>query len=509
MKKMLAFLLAAMFLCFAGAACALEAQEEPTLPVNPYRLEAVALASLELPKSPMLLRGSGLSVALSEPTGDYFEQGLTWIATGAGGDGSYQYLFQLIDPDDRFPNARVHGNQPYSASNTFSYLFVVPGAYSLRCWIRDGAGKIAYNVYDFEIADDGRPTTGQVVQEIVAKCRAEGVTGDFETALWLHDWITSHACYDYSYSYYSADGVLIRGTGVCDSYSKAYQLLLEEAGIWADRVTSTSHAWNIALLDGRYYQIDPTWDDPGSATVPVSGNEDHSYFGLTDAIMTVDHSYTPSQERPCVSYDDNYYIHTGRVDAWIDQPGADLGEDGKLKPSDRSLGEAVAAGLGEYRLRYGFDVPEYYRRENGGYGQGKEQIVYGLSAYAMSLRTWPVDGGTMPLEIGYSAADKRISVSVVLDGTLLSVPGGLASIGEEAFAGDGGFMAAALPEGLESIGARAFADCENLWKVVVPDSVTQIAPDAFEGSPRVNLVCGEGSVAAAYAGEYGVNCVIE
>ena len=45
----------------------------------------------------------------------------------------------------------------------------------------------------------------------------------------------------------------------------------------------------LALLDGDWYHIDPTWDDP----LP-DGRERHTYFCLTDAEMARDHSWDTS-----------------------------------------------------------------------------------------------------------------------------------------------------------------------------------------------------------------------
>ncbi|MBR1820790.1 MAG: leucine-rich repeat protein [Clostridia bacterium] len=503
MKKLLIVVLVALALLCALSALAegTVIVEEYDLPVNPQRVRANRIAYL--PNDVRMYLSGDLAVSLSEPTGDYFEEGLTWTAQATGGDGNYQYYFQLIGLEEQFGDRRVHGYQDYSESNTFSYLFVVPGSYSLRCWVEDGNGHTSYGRYDLEIVDSERPTTAQIVSQIVAECRDAGVTGDYDTALWLHDWITHHACYDYSYTYYSADGVLVRGTGVCDSYSKAYQLLLNEAGIWADGVTNANHAWNIAKLDGKYYQIDPTWDDPGESTDPVSGKEWYIYFCLPDELMRLDHAYSPSI--PCVSYDANYYIHTGQVNTWIDEPG--LLESHFV--ADFTISDRISAGLTAYQLRYQVAVPEYYAKGNGSYSHNEEPIVYGLSAYALSQRDWPVDDRTMRLSVSYSSEDRQMTASVQLDDTALRLPDSLVTVESESFANDSGFMAVEIPEGARSIGAHAFAGCENLWKVVIPDSVEDIDPSAFANSPHVNIVCGPESAAAAFASENGIHCVLE
>ena len=57
---------------------------------------------------------------------------------------------------------------------------------------------------------------------------------------------------------------------VCDGYSLAYEYLLQQAGINCtvmlggiiDTEGIGGHAWNIVELDGTWYEVDSTWDDP-------------------------------------------------------------------------------------------------------------------------------------------------------------------------------------------------------------------------------------------------------
>ena len=140
---------------------------------------------------------------------------------------------------------------------------------------------------------------------IADQCRAKGITDPWKIALWLHDWLIYNANYDYTYSRYTADGVLLHGTGVCDSYARAYNLLLQQFGIESKRLTSDemNHAWNLVKIDGQWCHIDVTWDDPNEG-----GYENHSYFGLTDERMGQDHDWdrTDSGYPACTS-DINYY----------------------------------------------------------------------------------------------------------------------------------------------------------------------------------------------------------
>ena len=151
-------------------------------------------------------------------------------------------------------------------------------------------------------------TVVEKVDWIADQCRAAGVTGEWEIALWLHDWLIHNADYDYTYTYYTPDGVLLKGTGVCDSYTRAYNLLLAEFGIECKRLESPemNHAWNLVKIDGEWCHIDCTWDDPGE-----DGNCYYLYFGLTDRMMAVDHIWDESDYPECTSNINYYPIRMG------------------------------------------------------------------------------------------------------------------------------------------------------------------------------------------------------
>ena len=116
---------------------------------------------------------------------------------------------------------------------------------------------------------------------------------DYDIAKALHDYLVLNCAYDYD-NYlrntipaesYTAEGALLEGTAVCSGYAKAYQLLMQRAGIPCEYVTGYaggSHAWNVVQIDGEWYHVDTTWDDP----VPdKAGYVRYDYFLKSDAYM--------------------------------------------------------------------------------------------------------------------------------------------------------------------------------------------------------------------------------
>ncbi len=110
---------------------------------------------------------------------------------------------------------------------------------------------------------------------------------DMEKIRVIHDYIINNSKYDSDRSEkgivnYKSDlayGPLLQGFGICGGYSDAMQLFLEKMGIKNYKVSSESHVWNAIFLDGFWYHLDLTWDDP-----VTSDNSDllkHDYFVIT------------------------------------------------------------------------------------------------------------------------------------------------------------------------------------------------------------------------------------
>lgn len=83
-----------------------------------------------------------------------------------------------------------------------------------------------------------------------------------EKLLVVHDRIEELAAYDNTYKKYTAKELLIGGTAVCQGYASAYYYLLGRLGFSVGFVHNDEHIWNVVYMNGYWYHIDTTWDDP-------------------------------------------------------------------------------------------------------------------------------------------------------------------------------------------------------------------------------------------------------
>ena len=119
---------------------------------------------------------------------------------------------------------------------------------------------------------------------------------DYDKELYLHDVLVNKVTYTRSkFDEQNGYTTLVEGKGVCAGYAFALQYLLMRAGIQSYYVVGyagESHAWNLAKIDGDWYYVDATWDDP-----LYNGSDDpyspyYSYFNITTNKLKEDH--TPS-----------------------------------------------------------------------------------------------------------------------------------------------------------------------------------------------------------------------
>ncbi len=138
---------------------------------------------------------------------------------------------------------------------------------------------------------------------------------DYDKLKYLHDYIITNSVYDnYSNSIYS---VLIDGKGNCEGNAKAFSFLCNLIGIENIVIpgkTVVPHLWNMVKVDGEWYHIDVTWDQPDKAiTNDLPGFILYQYFMVDDEVIANYHTvWEMGKELPKATSDkEDYYKKNG------------------------------------------------------------------------------------------------------------------------------------------------------------------------------------------------------
>lgn len=159
----------------------------------------------------------------------------------------------------------------------------------LSAWEEGGTGLADR---DQVILQSCRDLLGEIITEEMS---------DYEKELAVHDWMIAWAEYDQAAlsalpgAQPTPDsdnpyGFFTGRAAICTGYTSTFQLLMDLLGIECLTVEGTAyngtedHAWNMVRLDGDWYCVDVTWDDPVSST-PVSPAAAHMYFNVTSDFM--------------------------------------------------------------------------------------------------------------------------------------------------------------------------------------------------------------------------------
>lgn len=191
------------------------------------------------------------------------------------------------------PDLDVSGFVPYVQPNA-SVMELYDTSAIQRAW--ESGDDSGLSDKDREILERCREVLGEVL--------TEGMSA-YEMELAVHDWLVEWGSYDRTVydnpnhsgrtGYRDPWGMLVGGYGNCLGYSSTFQLLMDLSGVECITVVGAAfgsredHAWNMVKLDGEWYCVDVTWDDPTGA---ARNGRHHRYFNVTSAdLRETDHQW--------------------------------------------------------------------------------------------------------------------------------------------------------------------------------------------------------------------------
>ena len=391
----------------------------------------------------------------------------------------------------------VYAKDVSGAVSSFTSCRIVSGGnYCLAIWVDFSDGYEGYGQYEFTISDDSSHISlDEKITQVVNNCRA---STQWQTALNLYDWLTHNIYYDLNYEYYGADAIL-RGYGVCDSYSKAYMMLCKKAGIPVGRVTNSNHAWNAIQLGGNWYYVDATWDDPAGAKTAISGDENHWYFCITQKILFLDHPTASFKQDSniggCTSLDMNYFIKTNEWTNW----GTDFNSTEVLNRFPDVIQNTLNTGNPVYVLPDNEKI--YYKAQNGLIyyaGESARAILsYALTNTHLSI----ANGGAIRVQVTESPLTVKLLGWNITETGTITIPDKTEIIPVNGFANTRA-TTVVIPSKCKTINSKAFYG-SYVRTVKIPDSVTSIAADAFNNCERI-IFRTNNAVAKQYASAHGI-----
>ena len=213
------------------------------------------------------------------------------------------------------------GDYYQSAIEAYTYdnpdiFYLSPNKMYLNIETITSSSGVSYNVYinngnennyftdEFSSQSQVESAISQVEQ--VKNSIVSRRTGNtYEDIKMVHDYLVDSMEYDTTISrnnIYDVYGALVNKVAVCEGYARSFKYILDEMGIPCVLVIGTGtnsrgeterHAWNYVQLQGIWYAVDSTWDDPvvvGGGTVSQSSK--YKYFLKGSSEFYSDH--TPS-----------------------------------------------------------------------------------------------------------------------------------------------------------------------------------------------------------------------
>lgn len=236
-------------------------------------------------------------------------------------NGSQSFIVYLKDMDvEAIDDINESLDGVFGSGATYQQLGTIGNTYKkVSITIKRTTNYYALKAY---MENEPIPDTEQKAKQlyeridfIMSECIKEGMS-DFEKEVALHDYLVKNCRYSANVDQpagsdiYRAYGALVNQDAVCNGYAEALQVLFTCAGLESQfiigKADGIEHAWNLVKLEGVWYHLDATWNDP----VPDRGDMVvHSYFNVPDEVISETHEWDKSSYPEAFGMSCNYYVY--------------------------------------------------------------------------------------------------------------------------------------------------------------------------------------------------------
>lgn len=252
-------------------------------------------------------------------------------------------------------------------------------------------GKLFYQTKSPEAINQMQTAIDATADKLVQE--AAGKSSTFEKLKVFHDYLVLNSSFEfssgdqsYNTSIYNAFGSgEPQGNIQCNGYAKAMQYLCDKSGIVSMVVTGesaegASHAWNVVDVDGKWYNIDCTWDDPLMDPANYK-NIRYNFFLVPDKwIHNITHMHVNQHKLSsgkyityftppaCTETAQNYFIKNGFVYNDFDSADAAIKAEIKKAAENKSRSAHIMVGskdLYDQLYAKGTDYQKYAKEFSG------------------------------------------------------------------------------------------------------------------------------------------------
>lgn len=119
---------------------------------------------------------------------------------------------------------------------------------------------VKYFVFSYDSAAIANtPMINDAISDIVKK--ANELDNTYQKIKFVYDYMINTYDYDFELNNHNVNELLTTGKGVCTAYAMLFDEIMNQLNIPSKITHNASHAWNLVLLDGEWYNIDCSTPD--------------------------------------------------------------------------------------------------------------------------------------------------------------------------------------------------------------------------------------------------------
>ena len=283
-------------------------------------------------------RGGAMAAGTTTPDGYWVDASGAWVdATGtpyyeAGKGISSTVSVPIFDGSAGAGTSAGTGGSSYSGS---SYT------YTDSEWDDYSDSSVQYGANDFPtgnygmMSQDERDEVENAIQEFKDAYITDDMS-DFEKEIVIIQWLVENCEYEKGDGWENATAYscIVNGKAQCAGYADAFLQTAKACGLNARYIYNNLHAWNLIELDGDWYHVDVTFEDPIGSNGYGFDKLRNKYINLEDSQIkgvNYHHTWNPASASgtgtdygPSVVAE---YLESGNVDTSLGESFADSMDD--------------------------------------------------------------------------------------------------------------------------------------------------------------------------------------